>query len=516
MQYYDGQYIFPVDLQNIFKALKHKGVLTGLFVSPSGLGVTISSGQYIGDGIIYFSGTILQENAPSSYPRRDLVVVNYQGNATIIYGVEAPPSDVVTNFVLLSSPQPPTLPDDCIALAELYVRPGATSLKTDDIYDRRIVFSPPYIPLYSMDYWEGDNVTRFQKISTSNLSGHYVLYPCTLENVSATISGTLKRFDGCLTTKFYNSSIEVNGSGIDIARCLFENSYIVFRNCSSINLHECKLLNSTIVLDNVLNAKVYTNYLLDNSAVRLENFGSVCLIFANISTSTIFVEFTEGTFGLINIHSNICQGTSKLTGSLVAFNNNFIWNSPNKGVEIFGNSFNIKIAGNIMDHCNYGIVGTVPIDSQITIEHNAIKTSLSPLNLTSNGFAAVQENFFATTPTYTGKVWFLDNYVGKMLSGTGQRINFAVWNKSIPAGVNTINWLVLPSCFLFSIGRFLQYASSCTISLVLGSQTLDTFSSLGLDLTQQFANTISASTLYLISSSPSSNTITGGYVIGIC
>jgi len=144
MSYVDGYYIFDSDFNKILEAFKRNGVIYGLQVSAGGAGdraVTVSAGMARVNGkIVAKTSPVtlnLAENT-SSYPRKDIIVIDSSGSIVSIQGATeaAYPTDRVGAYT--KRPRPPNIPENTIILAEVWVEPGVTSFTSEDITDRRV------------------------------------------------------------------------------------------------------------------------------------------------------------------------------------------------------------------------------------------------------------------------------------------------------------------------------------------------------------------------------------------
>lgn len=158
---------------SIKDAVKGNLVYYGLHVSQRSAGANMSVDVSAGDAIINGSyvnkaskTNVAVTPADSSYPRKDIVVIDSSGTISVIAGTaeKAIPHD--ETGVNTRKPEPPDIPSNKIILAEIWVAAGATSITDADITDRRVL-GPQHFPWNLMDivsqsylyscyrYWDG-------------------------------------------------------------------------------------------------------------------------------------------------------------------------------------------------------------------------------------------------------------------------------------------------------------------------------------------------------------------------
>lgn len=114
------------------------GVIGGLEVTAQGspdMTVAVASGVVKIDGLdtIVAADDVTIAAADLSFDRIDLIVVDGDGILADVTGAAA------------SSPEQPDLPDDTVALAQVYVPAGDTAIGGTQIYDRRISVPGPVV-----------------------------------------------------------------------------------------------------------------------------------------------------------------------------------------------------------------------------------------------------------------------------------------------------------------------------------------------------------------------------------
>lgn len=119
-----GQYAFP---ESAGGAVTPSSGMTLAVAAITGNKVTIE-GDLVATG--YAGGTVNIPASDTDYPRRDLIYYDDTGAVGVEEGVPLP-------LTTTSGPVPPTLDDDQIAVAEVYVAANATSISSGDITDRR-------------------------------------------------------------------------------------------------------------------------------------------------------------------------------------------------------------------------------------------------------------------------------------------------------------------------------------------------------------------------------------------
>jgi len=142
VDYATDQWLQVVDWQSMARAIGVNGVLTGLQVSPvSGMNISVAAGEALINGkkIIKSSSTELAVPAANAnYPRKDIVVLNDSGTLSVVSGSpEAIYPDPDKVGIYTPIPRPPSLPTNSIILAEIWVPAGATSIGSENIYDKR-------------------------------------------------------------------------------------------------------------------------------------------------------------------------------------------------------------------------------------------------------------------------------------------------------------------------------------------------------------------------------------------
>jgi len=138
MEYKIGQFPHTIDFNSL---LLKDGVFKGLSVTPgTGLNVNVSSGFAMINCNPYrktSSTTVSLDAADSTNPRKDLIYLKDDGTITKATGTPHSAIPDGQTGIYTAKPRPPSLPSNSIPLAEVWVPANATSLTTDNIYDRR-------------------------------------------------------------------------------------------------------------------------------------------------------------------------------------------------------------------------------------------------------------------------------------------------------------------------------------------------------------------------------------------
>jgi hypothetical protein len=132
-------------LNQLLRALREAtSVISGLGVeptSPPSMSVVVRSGVAIIGGSLVSLGsdtTVTISTPDSSYPRFDLITL--KSNGTVGYYTGTPEPALAVDLAKPETyvkPKPPSTPSGEVALAEVFVPAGATSI--DKIIDRRII-----------------------------------------------------------------------------------------------------------------------------------------------------------------------------------------------------------------------------------------------------------------------------------------------------------------------------------------------------------------------------------------
>jgi len=243
LSYADGQYIFDTDLNKIVSAFKRNGVFNGWNVNPgtSSLSVVVSVGYgKVGNERkrTYSPSTITLPDNTSTYPRRDLIIIDSYGNPSYIEGIpqaiDPAGSETISPYGShCRSPKMPGIPSNAIVLAEVWVPSNFSStFSSDYIRDLRVFTMPSYDAVIDPLEYPGTNVFQQLQNALNDVpsSGAMVLVPnCTITGSNLTIPSNVSLIGAgrgsCLKLDTSSNLISIsNQSDIYISNIFFDGS----------------------------------------------------------------------------------------------------------------------------------------------------------------------------------------------------------------------------------------------------------------------------------------------------
>jgi hypothetical protein len=201
-----GEAALPPTLNGLLRRGEGYGWVRGCAVtrtaSTSDIEIRVASGRVIAGGETYDISTTTKTlgEGDSQYPRKDLVLVDYQGDVRVLPGVpgQADPADREAEFTKSPAPDAAASLDGTL-LAEVWVPAGATSnadLEPDDISDKRIADPGGFgtVPVLSSDPPEEELLrTRLWRNSSA---GEFRAYVADADAIVALTTSTVTTFSG--------------------------------------------------------------------------------------------------------------------------------------------------------------------------------------------------------------------------------------------------------------------------------------------------------------------------------
>jgi len=140
----DADGIQALDPNQLMSLVQGNSVVSGLTPSYSGTGmdVDVASGTALVNGTeqSVSATTVTLSDGDGNNPRKDLVVIDSTGSVKVYEGTAEPPVPKGQTKFKTARPAPEDLDDkDEVAVAEVWVPTGATSLQTSFVRDRRLI-----------------------------------------------------------------------------------------------------------------------------------------------------------------------------------------------------------------------------------------------------------------------------------------------------------------------------------------------------------------------------------------
>lgn len=130
--YPNQSHLFKTDVDILVQGYNGEGVASGCAVTAQGTpdmtcAVASGSARIGGATVSVSSGNVTVTAANASNDRIDLVVVNNSGTKSVVAGTAA------------ATPVQPAVPANSVALAQVYMPAGATSVTSSQIVDKRVI-----------------------------------------------------------------------------------------------------------------------------------------------------------------------------------------------------------------------------------------------------------------------------------------------------------------------------------------------------------------------------------------
>lgn len=177
----DADGIQALDPNQLMSLVQGNSVVSGLTPSYSGTGtdIDVASGTALVNGseISVTATTITISNGDANNPRKDLLTVDSTGTVKVYEGTPEPAVPNGQNKFKTARPSPEDLNDrDEVALAEIWVPTGATSLQASYVRDRRVIGD---LEVNSGEFhgdvqMNGNNINNASAVEATNLNDRQV------------------------------------------------------------------------------------------------------------------------------------------------------------------------------------------------------------------------------------------------------------------------------------------------------------------------------------------------------
>jgi hypothetical protein len=222
-----GEAALPPTLNALLRRGEGYGWVSGCGVTQtdntSAIEVRIGAGQVRVAGVTrdITATTKTLSDGDAQYPRKDLVLVDYQGDVRVLPGEPAAPDPPDREAEFTKSPAPPSTASlDGTLLAEVWVPSGATSnadLAPDDIVDRRIADPGGLGTIPVVDARPTEEELTVTRLWRNTNTGQFEAYAADADAIVSLDTTTEVNFSGPVTRVIedFESSIKDNWNGGD-------------------------------------------------------------------------------------------------------------------------------------------------------------------------------------------------------------------------------------------------------------------------------------------------------------